>query len=84
MNQVEQKRLLIERILPYLIGAPDDVVQRLLQKSVSDLETILEDAITKKVRTVATKRVHQYAADMRAESISEGEAGSKHRRRPKG
>jgi hypothetical protein len=72
MNQVEQKRLLIERILPYLIGAPDDVVQRLLQKSVSDLETILEDAITKKARTGATERLNQYATDMRAASVSEG------------
>ena len=46
MNVLEQKKLLVERILPYLTGAPDDVIQRLLQKSVSDLETILEDAIT--------------------------------------
>ena len=72
MNVLEQKKLLIERILPYLTGAPDDVVQRLLQKNVSDLETILEDAITKKARTEATEQVNQYAADMRAESVSEG------------
>lgn len=72
MHQVEQKRLLIERILPYLIGASDDVVQRMLQKSVSDLETILEDAITKKAREETSERVKQYAADMRAESVSEG------------
>ena len=37
MNVLEQKKLLVERILPYLTGAPDDVVHRLLQKSVSDL-----------------------------------------------
>ena len=72
MNVLEQKKLLVERILPYLTGVPDVVVQRLLQKSVPDLETILEDAITKKARTEAAERVHQYAADMRAESISEG------------
>jgi hypothetical protein len=72
MDVLQQKKLLVERILPYLIGAPDDVVQRLLQKSVNDLETILEDAITKKARTEATERVNQYAADMRAESVSEG------------
>jgi hypothetical protein len=72
MNVLEQKKVLVERILPYLTGAPDDVVQRLLQKSVSDLETILEDAITKKARTEAAERVAHHAADMRAESVSEG------------
>jgi len=44
----------------------------LLQRSVSDLETILEDAITTKARTEATERVTQHAADMRAASVSEG------------
>jgi hypothetical protein len=72
MHQVEQKRLLIERIVPHLIAAPADVVQRLLQKSVNDLETILEEAITTKARTEASERVVQHAADMRAESVSEG------------
>jgi hypothetical protein len=72
MHQVEQKRLLIERIVPHLIAAPGDVVQRLLQKSVSDLETILEDAITKKTRTEAADRVTQHADEMRAASVSEG------------
>ena len=50
MDVLQQKKLLVERIFPHLIDAPDDVVQRFLQKSVSDLETILEDAITKKAR----------------------------------
>jgi hypothetical protein len=72
MNVLEQKKLLVERILPYLTGEPEDVVQRLLQKSVSDLETILEDAITTKARTDADERVAQHAADMHAESVSEG------------
>src|ERR1700722_2510925 len=36
------------------------------------LETILEDAITTKLRTMAAERVNQYAADMRATSASEG------------
>jgi len=35
MHQMDQKRLLIERIVPYFTGAPHDVVQRLLQTSVS-------------------------------------------------
>src|SRR6202161_4672942 len=72
MNVLEQKKLLVERIFPYLTGAPDDVVQRLLQKSVSDLETILDDAITNKVRAETAERVEQYTADMRAASVSEG------------
>ena len=72
MHQMEQKELLVERIVPYLVGAPDDVVQRLLQKSISDLESILEDAITTKARTEAVERVTQHAADMRAASVSEG------------
>ena len=41
MHQLDQKKLLIERIVPYLTGAPGDVVQRLLQQSVSDLAQIL-------------------------------------------
>jgi hypothetical protein len=72
MEVLQQKKLLVERILPHLTGAPDDAVQRLLQRSVSDLETILEDAITTKARTEATERVTQHAADMRAASVSEG------------
>jgi hypothetical protein len=72
MHQVEQKQLLIERIVPHLIAAPADVVQRLLQRSVSDLETILEDAITEKARAEAIEQVKQHAADMRAASVSDG------------
>jgi hypothetical protein len=72
MNILDQKRLLVERILPYLTGAPADAVQRLLQKSVSDLEQILEDAITKRARAQATEQANQHAADMRAASVSEG------------
>jgi hypothetical protein len=72
MHQLDQKRLLIERILPYLTGTPADAAQRLLQQSVSDLETILGDAITKKARAQATERVKQHADEMRAESASEG------------
>jgi hypothetical protein len=72
MNVLDQKKLLVERILPYLTEAPDDVVQRLLQKGVNDLETILEDAITKKARAESADRVTQYADEMRAASISEG------------
>jgi hypothetical protein len=72
MNVFEQKKLLVERILPYLTGAPDDVVQRLLQKTVSDLETILEDAITTKARAEAAERITQHAEEMRRESQLEG------------
>jgi hypothetical protein len=72
MHQLDQKKLLIERILPYLIGAPSDVVQRLLQQSVSDLEQILDDAITKKERAQAAERVSHHAAEMRQESQLEG------------
>jgi hypothetical protein len=73
MNVLDQKKLLIERIVPYLTGAPGDVVQRLLQKSVSDLEQILDDAITKKARAQAAEQVKQQHADeMRRESRLEG------------
>src|SRR5580704_4708366 len=72
MDVLQQKQLLVGRIIPHLIDAPDDVVQQLLRKSVSDLEQILEDAITKKARTEAAAHANQYAADMRAESVSEG------------
>jgi hypothetical protein len=72
MNVLDQKKLLVERILPHLIGAPDDVVQRLLQKNVSDLETILEEFITKKTRAEAAERVAQHADEMRRESQREG------------
>jgi hypothetical protein len=72
MHQLDQKKLLIERILPYLTGAPSDAVNRLLQKSVSDLEQILDDAITKRARADATERVKQHADEMRRESRLEG------------
>jgi hypothetical protein len=72
MHQMDQKKLLIERIVPYLIGAPADAVQRLLQQSVSDLETILSDAITKRARAQATEQVKQHADEMRRESRLEG------------
>jgi hypothetical protein len=72
MNTLDQKKLLIERILPYLTGAPGDVVQRLLQRSVSDLETILSDAITKRARAQAVEHANQYADEMRRESQLEG------------
>jgi|HubBroStandDraft_6_1064221.scaffolds.fasta_scaffold40252_3 hypothetical protein len=72
MHQLDQKKLLIERILPYLTGAPADAAQRLLGQSVSDLETILDDAITKKARAQATEQANQHADEMRQESQLEG------------
>src|ERR1700719_753788 len=72
MHQLDQKKLLIERIVPYLTGAPGDVVQRLLQQSVSDLEAILEDAITKKAQAQVAEQVKQHADEMRRESQLEG------------
>ena len=72
MHQLDQKKLLIERILPHLLGAPADAVQRLLQQSVSDLEAILSDAITKKARAQAVEHANQYADEMRRESQLEG------------
>jgi hypothetical protein len=72
MEILQQKKLLIERILPYLTGAPADAVQRLLQRSVSDLETILSDCITKKARAQAVEHANQYADEMRRESQLEG------------
>src|SRR5580704_10348047 len=72
MHQLDQKKLLVERILPYLTGAPSDAVQRLLQQSVSDLEAILDDAITKRARAQAVEHANQYADEMRRESQLEG------------
>jgi hypothetical protein len=71
MNVLEQKKLLVERILPYLTEAPNDAVQRLLQKSVFDLESILEDAITKEAQVEARQEVNAHAEEMRAASVSE-------------
>jgi hypothetical protein len=72
MHQLDQKKLSIERILPYLTGAPSDAVNRLLQKSVSDLDQILDDAITKRARAQAVEHANQYADEMRRESRHEG------------
>jgi hypothetical protein len=72
MHQMDQKKLLIERIVPYLTGAPGDVIQRLLQRSVSDLEQILDDAITKRARAQATEQAKQHADELRRESQLEG------------
>jgi hypothetical protein len=68
MEIMQQKKMLIERILPYLTEAPSDAAQRLLGQSVSDLETILDDAITKKARAQATQQVEHHAAEMRRAS----------------
>jgi hypothetical protein len=72
MDVLQQKKLLIERILPYLTGAPADAAQRLLQQSVTDLEQILDDAITKRAQAQAVERVKQHADEMRRESQLEG------------
>jgi hypothetical protein len=72
MDVLHQKKLLTERILPYLTAAPADAAQRLLQQSVSDLEQILDDAITKRARAQAAEQTNQHIAEMRAASISEG------------
>jgi hypothetical protein len=72
MEVLQQKKLLVERILPYSPGVPDDVVQRLLHKSVNDLETILEDAITKKAQVEVRQEVNAHVEEMRAASVSEG------------
>jgi hypothetical protein len=72
MHQLDQKKLLIERILPYLTDASADAAQRLLQQSVSDLEQILDDAITKRLRAQATEQANQQIAEMRRESQFEG------------
>ena len=72
MNVLDQKKLLIERIVPYLTGAPGDVDQRLLQQSVSDLETILDDAITKKAQAQVAEQVKQHTDQMHRESRLEG------------
>jgi hypothetical protein len=72
MHQLDQKKLLIERILPYLTGAPADAAQRLLGQSVSDLETILDDAITKRAQAQAVELVKHHADEMRRESQFEG------------
>jgi len=72
MDVLHQKKLLVERIVPYLTGAPADAAQRLLQQSVSDLETILGDAITKRSRAQAVAHANQYADEMRRESQLEG------------
>jgi hypothetical protein len=68
MQIVQQKQILVERILPYLTGAPADATQRLLSQSVSDLEQILDDAITKKSQAQAIEHANQYADEMRRAS----------------
>jgi hypothetical protein len=72
MEVLQQKKVLVERIVPYLVGAPGDAVQRLLQKSVNELESMLGDAITTKARAEAADRVTQHADEMRRESQREG------------
>jgi hypothetical protein len=72
MDVLQQKKLLVERTVPYLVDAPGDAVQRLLQKSVNELESMLGDAITTKARTEAAERVAQHADEMRRESQLEG------------
>lgn len=72
MNPFDERKLLVERILSYLTNPPGDTVQRLLKKSVPELETILGDAVTKKARAEADEEASQYAAAMRRESKLDG------------
>ncbi len=68
MNPFDERKLLVERILSYLNNPPADIVQQLLRKSITELETILGDTIANKARAEASERAKQYAAEMRRES----------------
>ena len=72
MNPFDERKLLVERILSYLTNPPTGTVQSLLQKSVSELETILGDAVTKKARAEANAQAAEYAAEMRRASAYDG------------
>jgi len=72
MNQFDEKKLLVERIIPYVANPPADIVQQLLKKSVIELETLLGDAVTNKARAEANEQASQYAAEMRRDSQLEG------------
>lgn len=72
MNELAQKQLLIERIVPRLNGAPADVVQKLLRKSLGELEAILEDAIAKasewQIKADAESQIQAMRSDSKLEA----------------
>lgn len=72
MNPFDEKKLLVERILSYLKNPSNDTLQKLLQKNVVELESILGDAVTKEARAEANEKANQYAEAMRRESKLDG------------
>jgi hypothetical protein len=64
MDVLHQKKLLVARILPHLVGAPANAVQELLQQSVEDLARILEDVSRKHAQLQAREDTDAHIQEM--------------------
>jgi hypothetical protein len=72
MHELDQKKLLIERILKHITDIPPNAVNQLLQKTVADLGHMLADLSERHARAQATQQVEQHAAEMRRASQLDG------------
>jgi hypothetical protein len=71
MHQMDQKKLLATRIIAYLNPVPANAVQTLLQKSLPDLEALLDRLATQKAQGDSEEEVIAYREDSRREAAFE-------------
>jgi hypothetical protein len=71
MHQMVQKKLLATQIIAYLDPIPENAVQTLLQKSLPDLEALLDKMATQKAQGDSEEEVIQYREDSRREAAFE-------------
>jgi hypothetical protein len=71
MNVLDQKKLLATRIIAYLNPVPANAVQTLLQKSLPDLEALLDQLATQKAQGDSEEEVIAYREDSRREAAFE-------------
>jgi hypothetical protein len=68
LHEKEQKRILIERLVPYLPNPSTAAINELLQQPLADLEVMLDRLSTEKAQRDANETVEAHRAEMRRES----------------
>jgi hypothetical protein len=71
MDQIDRKKLLATRIIAYLNPVPANAVQTLPQKSLPDLEALLDQLATQKAQGDSEEEVIAYREDSRREAAFE-------------
>jgi hypothetical protein len=68
LNERDQKRILIERLVPYLSNPSTDAINELLAQSLAELEEMLAQFTTNKIQEDANEMVEAHREAMRTES----------------